>query len=563
MKHSFIDVKGPVTGERFIGRETETDEVMSHIRECPPSSCDILGLRRIGKTSLLLEVKRRLQQEEGGGRWIVLERDLSMYKNLEDPEARFYRNLIAQLDAALQREEDMEAGFFSKLRRVLHFWREKHSCLYDHLCQVFPPPGQGDGGEEAEFFAALLKQQFRRDNRKQVILFLDEFDACSKFERLSGFLGRLRAMLNARQEYGFCCVLATSRAIKMLEAKTSGDASNLNDALAHVLLRPFARETFETLCEQSVAAVDESDREAYYARAFGHPYLSGVLLHHHNKLRQGGGIPDKENVFRQAQADFEDYFAGLRKLFEEFPVGNDDCKRGIRNWFECLAWREKYKAKIPKYIVDTFGRYGFWKEEQATLPGALHEFVMRDTLDPWEEVGTIEVGLRRWIERELKKHYQDESEDWFMKMKLPPAGSDDSPWKEEEKRKNKSFQDIVHGWREDDIQKYPGEEAPHLDYTYLDDLMHIILIHWEVNGPDWKGFGAAFPEGKKHFKKMLRVIGDIRQPGAHFRHYRVVGEICRPGTESRHYPGELMAKFAEPVRYLKDILDRVDAQSQD
>lgn len=55
------ETAAPVTGSRFFGREYE----ISRILERPNTNHLILGIRRIGKTSLLKEVERRLREDEG------------------------------------------------------------------------------------------------------------------------------------------------------------------------------------------------------------------------------------------------------------------------------------------------------------------------------------------------------------------------------------------------------------------------------------------------------------------------------------------------------------------
>jgi hypothetical protein len=52
------EISSPVTGSRFFGREYEIRTILNH----PQTDYAIVGVRRIGKTSLLLEVKRRLQE---------------------------------------------------------------------------------------------------------------------------------------------------------------------------------------------------------------------------------------------------------------------------------------------------------------------------------------------------------------------------------------------------------------------------------------------------------------------------------------------------------------------
>jgi AAA+ ATPase superfamily predicted ATPase len=54
------EISSPVTGSRFFGREYEIRTIINH----PTTNYAIVGNRRIGKTSLMLEIKRR-QEEDG------------------------------------------------------------------------------------------------------------------------------------------------------------------------------------------------------------------------------------------------------------------------------------------------------------------------------------------------------------------------------------------------------------------------------------------------------------------------------------------------------------------
>ena len=58
-----FEINSPVTGSRFFGREYEIMRILDRLRT---DNFAILGIRRIGKTSLLLEVRRRLLEEDSG-----------------------------------------------------------------------------------------------------------------------------------------------------------------------------------------------------------------------------------------------------------------------------------------------------------------------------------------------------------------------------------------------------------------------------------------------------------------------------------------------------------------
>lgn len=63
------ETRAPVTGSRFFGREHEIARVLSN----PDTNHAILGIRRIGKTSLLREIERLLVEREEGPRVVYLE----------------------------------------------------------------------------------------------------------------------------------------------------------------------------------------------------------------------------------------------------------------------------------------------------------------------------------------------------------------------------------------------------------------------------------------------------------------------------------------------------------
>jgi hypothetical protein len=63
------ETRAPVTGSRFFGREHEISRILSN----PDTNHAILGIRRIGKTSLLRETERILLEQEASARVVYLE----------------------------------------------------------------------------------------------------------------------------------------------------------------------------------------------------------------------------------------------------------------------------------------------------------------------------------------------------------------------------------------------------------------------------------------------------------------------------------------------------------
>lgn len=63
------ETRAPVTGSRFFGREYEISKILAN----PDTNHVILGIRRIGKTSLLRETERILKEREDPSRVVYLE----------------------------------------------------------------------------------------------------------------------------------------------------------------------------------------------------------------------------------------------------------------------------------------------------------------------------------------------------------------------------------------------------------------------------------------------------------------------------------------------------------
>ena len=63
------ETRAPVTGSRFFGREYELSRILAN----PDTNHVILGIRRIGKTSLLREIERILKEREDPARVVYLE----------------------------------------------------------------------------------------------------------------------------------------------------------------------------------------------------------------------------------------------------------------------------------------------------------------------------------------------------------------------------------------------------------------------------------------------------------------------------------------------------------
>jgi hypothetical protein len=150
------EISKPVTGSRFFGRESDLRRIL-HGSE---SNYAVMGIRRIGKSSLLREVERRLQEQAA--------------ENESDEEAaqRIYYKDCVNLDSTLAFMQAM----------VSHFHPQELARLENRLYPLF--------------FADFARRMAKRYGGPLVLL-LDEFDNLLRTEFFGdGLLDQLRAASN-------------------------------------------------------------------------------------------------------------------------------------------------------------------------------------------------------------------------------------------------------------------------------------------------------------------------------------------------------------------------------
>jgi hypothetical protein len=99
------EISSPVTGSRFFGREYEMRTILSH----PDTDYVIVGVRRIGKSSLLLELKRRLEEIGDDSVYFF---DCSDFHSADD----YIRAVVTEVD--IRERERMSFQKFPNFLRV-------------------------------------------------------------------------------------------------------------------------------------------------------------------------------------------------------------------------------------------------------------------------------------------------------------------------------------------------------------------------------------------------------------------------------------------------------------
>jgi ATPase domain predominantly from Archaea len=139
------------TGSRFFGRRTQINKLMSGRQG---GGCTIVGNRRIGKTSLLKEVQRRMMSDDpstlvadiyGGAKFqntyevlsAIIKALQPQARLLQDREPNLIRNFSSYIRALADRERRSVAVFIDELDGLLTFDAEHNYELLDILRGAF------------------------------------------------------------------------------------------------------------------------------------------------------------------------------------------------------------------------------------------------------------------------------------------------------------------------------------------------------------------------------------------------------------------------------------------
>jgi len=271
------EISSPVTGSRFFGREYELRTILHH----PDTDYVIVGVRRIGKSSLLLELKRRMEEFEDGGDGTVFFFDCSDFHSKED----YIRAVVTELDI-----------------------RERQRMTF----QKFPN---------------FLQYKSYRGKRPLTFL-LDEIDYLIHFDRQDGW--SLLRTLRASSQKGFCRYILTGYREAIEESLS--DQSPLYNFVTRLPLGNLSRDDTRKLVTapmQSLGVTLEREKDLtsqIFEQTAGHPnYVqfycySLVQLMDREDRRH---VSPNDLVSVQGDEEFERY------VFRTFSSNSTDLEKAV------------------------------------------------------------------------------------------------------------------------------------------------------------------------------------------------------------------------------------------
>lgn len=330
----------PITGSRLVGRKELVDRLVQELRN-KNSDTDyaFYGLRRVGKTSVLKEIKSKLEKEKDivpvyVSLWQVFPFNLKTF--LDRLIVKIIESYSSRLSLKHQVSKLMETPLVV-LKKMLENLKLSLTLQEDlEFTLGFKSQPLVDYG--ALFAKAFsLPETLAKETNTKCVLFLDEFPSILEFNDGLALVRSLRT-LHENQKHTVFCIAGSIR--KHMAAVALSEASPFYKQFMTKEIKPLTKEDIKTLLEKSGQEygikVEEEASAEIYARTQGLPFYVQFL----GKLAVEKQIKifDKERAARLIDSFLDEEGSLLfLEYLKSFPPREQEILKVISQGIETLT----------------------------------------------------------------------------------------------------------------------------------------------------------------------------------------------------------------------------------
>lgn len=467
LKNPFSDHGGIVTEGRFVGRQNEINLIRNRLLGETFGNIAIMGLPRIGKSSLawnaILSIKEELVSKSIIPIWISFGEFSSLNEVFEEVFLE-----LSEIQFCSHESQEI----FKKFHKLFH--TAKTSL------------------EKRRF----IKKYLRLLNSKKIrlILVIDEFDNASKILNLHDFQFLREISNNPETKIGL--VIISRKTIQELEPD-NGTLSNFYQIFTDLRLKLFSEDDFsfywKRLKNFGIKLSQEYiDKTRFYCGL--HPFLLDVLNYEvFNQIKQ---------IDTNLDSTFKKIVDELKlKMFNEYEsiiklMINEGIERMMMQVIVGPVYdiNQRDVEKLLKYDIiyplndGTFSSFANYFNDYLVLKA--------NEIDIWPLWSEVENELRLLVKKYLNEKYGDDWENKYITQNKQKGAESFIQEKREMRTKNKrSF----------------GNKASNdlVDYTYPMELFDRFIAL------DWGWSLSVFGKQKNDWKPIFEHLGRIRNPLAH------------------------------------------------
>jgi hypothetical protein len=469
LNNPFSDFGSTVTEERFVGRQSELKQINNRLFGNSFGNLAIMGLPRIGKSSLawngIITNKKTLLENKIIPLWI----QLGEFSNLSE----FFDEVLTQTTEVIEEN-------FPNLN------------LYDNFKSLMDSFINAEKNiEKRRYVKKYLKSL--KDNKIRLIVVIDEFDNAKDIFNLQDF--QFLREISYNIEIKICIVTISRKTIQELEPD-NGSLSNFYQIFDELRLKLFSDEDL-VLYRERISKLGLTISESYINHLLyysgKHPFLLDMINY------------SVFNQIEQSEINLDEIFS---KILENLKLRLYNEYESIIN----LMKQEELDSKLAQLIVGP--QYNLTQRDvEKLLKYSLvsnsdnnsyecfakyfeeYLFLKASEIDIWPLWKETEVEIRTIIKQFLNEKYGET--DWENKfVKGNPNKTDKIEALKLMKSKN--------------IKSFGDKASTHIvDYTYPYDMFDC-FIH-----SDWSWFKKILGKEFKDWKPKFDVLSKARNPIAH------------------------------------------------
>ena len=462
------DCGNVVKGERFVGRDKEISIIRNRTVLKNSGNLAIMGLPRVGKTSLAYNALLNKTNENF----------LTVYINvgsIENADEFFYSLISEALDEIEFLDEFNE-------KQIEFFEKTKNNIINSKF------------NADKKINITKFFRMFSKKSSYHLIYILDEFDHIGAIFKLENF--QFLRELASNPNMKISLVTISRRTIEEIELLNNEALSKFATIFSYLHLGLFnkaeVREYWKRLNNFGITTDEEYQQSVeYYAGNF--PYLIDLFNYEIiNEILYEENLDIKKIIKDKIQLNFYQNYDHIINLLKEEKLYDKLIQLLIGPVFNL---NQKDIEKLEKFgIINKKG------DSYTVFSQFFFEYLelKADAFDYWPLWSETEKKLREFIKIYLKENYGEKWEEKFI-YKLPKI-------EYKIKRLNKI--------KEKNKKNFKNKASSHLvDYTYPWDIYAIFIYN------DWNYFQKYFKESLKEWEKIFSHLAKIRNPIAHNNGY--------------------------------------------
>lgn len=484
LNNPVADYGSIVYGQRFVGREDELRQIEQRVMGPMYGNLAIMGLPRIGKSSLAWQAIMTKHDE------LLKNRTLPIFFQVGGCESgvSFYKQLVSLVHDELEliSEDDRYEKFSSKILLEL------------------------EKSEEKALIIPFIQKYFKLIKRLgyKVIYILDEFDSVQSIFSVSDF--QILRELSTKPDTKICIVTCSRKSIQEIESK-DGAISNFYGTFSEIRLGMFTKNDiiqywdrlshYQDLTQEYIGCME------FYVGY--HPYLLDMCndysFRNHDFFTN---INEVEEIRIQLWHQFrtiQDTLANEGLLDKAIQLVLGPAYNVTKLEEERLLKFQFIKKTDNEEKIEVLGRLtGPSADEKGKTYMCFSDYFTIyfdrqhwESIDYWPLWTATEKAIRRIIKAYIKNQF---TEDWETEIYAKYGHSQN--WA------NKF--DSVKKVREKERKTFPSASLNLIDYTMSREMYDVFMAPaWN----DW--FHKIFVGSRKDWANKFNFLADIRNPMAH------------------------------------------------